>query len=130
MSPLCRFNATCANKLCQFRHSIKNDSINTREVDKDKQTDDGDISDEVNTEDINDSELEDDDDDETEIIFQRFLENPSPITVSIVLLMIFLHREVRHLFKKAVGRFNHRGLDVVQPGLGDVEQRKFILHHL
>ena len=75
MSPLCRFNATCANKLCQFRHSSKNDSITTREVDKDKQTDDGDKSDEVNTEEINDSELEDDDDDETEIIYQRFLEN-------------------------------------------------------
>ena len=34
MSPLCRFNATCANKLCQFRHSSKSDSINA----KDKQT--------------------------------------------------------------------------------------------
>jgi hypothetical protein len=44
--------------------------------------------------------------------------------------MIFLNREVEHLFKKAVGRINHRGVVVVQPGLGDVEQRKFLLHYL
>ena len=75
MSPLCRFNATCANKLCQFRHSSKSKNINTREVEKDKHTDNGDNSDEVNIEEINDSELEDDDDEETEIIYQRFLEN-------------------------------------------------------
>ena len=75
MSPFCRFNATCANKLCQFRHSNKSKNINTREVEKDKHSDNWDNSDEVNTEEINDSELEDDDDEETEIIYQRFLEN-------------------------------------------------------
>ena len=82
VSPVCRFKATCANKLCQFRHSNNSDKINTREVDNDKaeqsvdmSTVDGDESDEVNTEEIEASEFEDDDDDETEIIFQRFLEN-------------------------------------------------------
>ena len=84
LSPLCRFAAKCANKLCQFRHSNKTDNGNTSEEEKDNEAvepndvneTNGETPNEVNSEELDDddgSEIEDDD--ETEIIYQRFLKN-------------------------------------------------------
>jgi hypothetical protein len=97
----CKFDHDCRFKLCQFRHSgtvesndksVLNHSDNgskkedtnegaNLDISKDTSADDvnatnGDKSEKVNTEDIlenDDSEIEDDD--ETEIIYQKFLEN-------------------------------------------------------
>ena len=75
MSPLYRFAAKCANKLCKFKHSNKSDNINTREEEKDNDGNEtkGEKTNELNSEEFDDSEIENDD--ETEIIYQKFLEN-------------------------------------------------------
>jgi hypothetical protein len=75
LSDICKFDQTCRTELCSYKHREKIDKSKNKDA-GDINVTNGDESDKVNTEDnldIDKSDIEDDD--ETEIIYQRFLKN-------------------------------------------------------
>jgi hypothetical protein len=82
-SDVCKFGQGCRNKLCSYKHKKKEEMKRGVTLDKSKDIDADDVnvsngeeSDKVNTDNNLDMEnLEIEDDDETDIIYQKFLLN-------------------------------------------------------
>ena len=73
LSDICKFDQTCRNELCSYKHREKIDKSKNKDADVINVTN-GDESDKVNTDDnldMDNSEIEDDD--KTKIIYQHFL---------------------------------------------------------